>query len=275
MVDQFRLEPNVLKSYARYFAKYVEEYAKEGIKIWAVMPQNEPNSSQNFPSCVWRPESLALFVGRYLGPEFAARKLKTQIWLGTIERPQMERCDTMMSDPDLARYISGAGFQWAGMDVLPLVHKKYPNLRLMQTETMCGDGSNDWNSGVATFRQISRNIKNGANAYMYWNLILDEGGVSRWGWRQNAPVIVNPKTLGVTYTAEYWAMKHFSKFVPPGSRLLSATGYADAIAFQRPDKKIAVVCVNASNEYKTIGIAAKGKKYRISMEPDSFFSAMF
>ncbi len=87
MVDQFRLEPTVLKSYALYFAKYVEAYAKEGIKIWAVMPQNEPNSSQNFPSCVWRPESLALFLGRYLGPELAARKLKTQIWLGTIERP--------------------------------------------------------------------------------------------------------------------------------------------------------------------------------------------
>ncbi len=186
----------------------------------------------------------------------------------------MERCDTMMSDPDVARYISGAGFQWAGMDALPLVHKKYPKLRIMQTETMCGDGSNDWNSGVGTFRQICRNLKNGANAYMYWNLVLDEGGVSRWGWRQNAPVIVNPKTLSVTYTAEYWAMKHVSMFVPPGSRLLSATGYSDAIAFQRPDKKIAVVLVNDSNEEKTIRIAAKGKTYRISMEPKSFASAI-
>jgi len=274
MADQFRLEPKVLKSYALYFAKYVEAYAKEGIKIWAVMPQNEPNSSQNFPSCVWRPESLAMFTGKYLGPELAARKLKTQVWLGTIERPQMDRCEAMLNDPQVKEYVVGAGFQWAGMDALPLVHQKYTGLRIMQTETMCGDGANDWNAGAATFRQICRNLRNGANAYMYWNLILDEGGVSHWGWRQNAPVIVNPKTLRVTYTAEYWAMKHISRFVPPGSRLLSSSANADVIAFVRPDKKIVAAILNDSNELRTMRVSVRGKCYELSLKPKSFTTAI-
>ncbi len=35
-------------------------------------------------------------------------------------------------------------------------------------------------------------LKNGASAYLYWNISLDEGGFSRWGWQQNSLVTVNP-----------------------------------------------------------------------------------
>jgi len=45
----------------------------------AVHVQNEPNSCQNFPSCIWTPEALATFIGKYLGPEFEKVGLNTEM----------------------------------------------------------------------------------------------------------------------------------------------------------------------------------------------------
>jgi hypothetical protein len=54
-VDSFIQEDRYFPAYARYFHRYVEEYAKAGVPISMVMPQNEFNSAQPFPSCCWTP----------------------------------------------------------------------------------------------------------------------------------------------------------------------------------------------------------------------------
>lgn len=71
--DLFIQDDKYFKSYALYFAKFIEAYKKQGITIGMVMPQNEFNSAQVFPSCLWTAKGLARFVG-YLGPSDAAAK---------------------------------------------------------------------------------------------------------------------------------------------------------------------------------------------------------
>jgi glucosylceramidase len=56
-------------AYALYFSKFIQAYKDQGIKIGMVMPQNEFNSCQIFPSCTWTADGLAKFIGKYLGPE--------------------------------------------------------------------------------------------------------------------------------------------------------------------------------------------------------------
>ena len=70
--DAFILEPAYLQAYAQYFGKFIDAYKAEGIDIFMVMPQNEPNSDQVFPSCTWTPEGLISFL-KYLEPEMASR----------------------------------------------------------------------------------------------------------------------------------------------------------------------------------------------------------
>jgi len=57
----------------------------------------------------------------------------------------------------------------------------------MQTETECGNGSNNWAAARHTWDLIKHYFENGASAYMYWNMVLDETGSSRWGWLRVAP----------------------------------------------------------------------------------------
>ena len=109
-----------------------------------VMPQNEFNSAQVFPSCTWTAAGLANFIGKYLGPEM--KNLQVDLIFGTVERPDETLVDTILNDPEAGKYINGVGFQWAGKESIPGIHQRYPNLKLYQTEQECGNGKNDWKS---------------------------------------------------------------------------------------------------------------------------------
>jgi glucosylceramidase len=102
--DMFRLEPKYLETYARYFAKFVEAYRAEGIHVGMVMPQNEFNSAQNFPSCTWTPEGLAAFL-KHLGPEMKA--IDVEVFFGTLERGNVKLLESVMNDKDAGKWVKG------------------------------------------------------------------------------------------------------------------------------------------------------------------------
>jgi glucosylceramidase len=269
MKTQFRMEPKVLSAYALYFSKFVQEYQKEGIAISAVHVQNELNSCQNFPSCIWRPEDMATFIGDYLGPKFQEDGIQAKIWLGTIERPQIERVDSILMNPKAKQYINGVGFQWAGKGAIPEVHKKYPEMKLWQTETECGDGSNDWKAAEHTFELMKHYFKSGANAYMYWNMVLDETGKSQWGWKQNSMISIEKASGKVVYNPEYYLMKHLSYFVEPGSKYIPVSSDENCLAFLK-DKQLVVFYYNSAESDKTTSFQVGDKRVDILLKPKSF-----
>lgn len=268
MKTQFRMEPRVLESYALYFEKFVQGYRAEGIPIWAVHVQNEMNSCQVFPSCIWRPEDLATFIGGYLGPKFEADGITTQIWYGTVERPQVERVDNVLQNPQAAKYIRGVGFQWAGKGAIPEVHRKYPHLKLMQTETECGNGSNDWAAAEHTFGLMKHYFENGANAYMYWNMVLDETGKSQWGWKQNSMISIDKTSGKVTYHPEYYLMKHLSYFVQPDSKYIPVND-ENCLAFAKGNRLVVFYC-NSSESAKHLQVKVGEKQIEATVKPKSF-----
>jgi glucosylceramidase len=269
MVDQFRMEEPYLKAYALYFSKFIEAYRQEGITIEAVHVQNEPNSCQVFPSCVWTPASLGRFIAGYLGPQFEADKLSTNIWLGTIERPQIGRVDSVLNYPGAMKYITGVGFQWAGKGAIPEVHRKYPQLQLMQTETECGDGSNDWAAALHTWELMKHYFDNGANAYMYWNMVLDETGISYWGWKQNSMISIDKASGKVVYNPEFYLMKHLSYFVEPGSKYIPVNSDPNCLAFVK-GKNLVVFYYNDSETGSQKTFTAGGKSISVELNPKSF-----
>ena len=80
--DMFIQEERYLRAYASYFGRFVDEYRKQGIAIGMVMPQNEFNSAQVFPSCCWTAEGLARFIARTSGPRWrsAASRSSSAPW---------------------------------------------------------------------------------------------------------------------------------------------------------------------------------------------------
>ena len=270
-ITQFRMQPDYLNSYAKYFIEYIQAYRKEGINIMGIHVQNEMNSCQNFPSCIWTAKDLGVFIGKYLGPAVNSSVHGVQIWYGTYERPSVGKIDTIMQDPLSSKYIDGISFQWAGKQAIPGVHLKYPGLKLMQSETECGYGSNDWESAEYTFSLMKLYFENGISVYSFWNSILDESGKSMWGWKQNSMITVNSKTKEISYNPEFYLLKHFSYFIQPGARKLKTSGNnAEVLAFINPDKSLVVIIENKEEGARITNLQIGKRLLSVQLQPHSF-----
>ncbi len=268
--DMFRLEEPYLRAYAAYFGRFVDEYQRLGIDISMVMPQNEFNSPQVFPSCTWTPHGLAQLL-RHLGPEMAARDV--EVFLGTLERGDDRLVEEVLEDVQAADHVRGVGIQWAGKGALPFVHHDHPGLRIYQTEQECGDGRNDWRYARYAWTLLRQFFAHGAVAYMYWNMSLEQGGVSRWGWAQNSLVVVDPATATYAFTHEYHLLSHVSHFVQPGARFLptqSYTGFENQIAFRNPDGDVVLVMHNDGHADVAVQVLVDGRVLAPTLPADSF-----
>ena len=157
--DLFIQEPRYFDAYARYFGRFIDAYRAEGIRVGMVMPQNEFNSAQNFPSCTWTPEGLVRFL-HHLGPEMQKRGV--DVFFGTLERGNPKLFETIMADKDVARFIKGVGTQWAGKNALPAIHREFPELAIYQSEQECGDGSNSWSYTNYCWHLMKHYFRSGA-----------------------------------------------------------------------------------------------------------------
>lgn len=266
----FKMQKGYLKAYALYFSKFFDAYKSEGIDIANLHVQNEVLAEQIFPSCIWQPQDLALFIGDYLGPRFEKENRAVNIWFGTLNVPDFNYVKTAMSNPKAAKYIKGFGFQWDGKKIIADAHQAYPQLHLMQTENECGNGENNWKSAEHTWSLMKHYINSGAEAYIYWNFILETPGVSHWGWVQNSMVTISKTTGEVVYTPEFYLMKHLSHFVQPGASLLSVSDNKEVLAFKNPNGKIVVVVGNTSQTSISFSIKVSDKYIDVTLDANSF-----
>jgi len=268
--DQFIQEDRYFSTYASYFARFIQDYTRQGINIGMVMPQNEFNSAQPFPSCCWTPDGLARFIS-FLGPEM--QKLNVDVFFGTMERPNEKLIDAALLDPKASKYIKGVGTQWAAKRAIPGIHRRYSDLKLYQTEQECGDGSNDWRYCRYAWTLMKHYLENGASAYYYWNISLQRGGVSRWGWAQNSLVSVDTAAKTFKYNYEYYLMKHLSRFVKPGAKRLdifSLTGYENLLVFANPDESVVIMMQNDLCQEMPVRVKVGDKVIASTLEADSF-----
>ena len=79
---QGHLLPNDWSVLANYFVKFVQAYAKRGIPIAAVSPQNEPRAPADYPSMSFAEANEAQWIAKDLRPAIKAAKLPTKVFAG-------------------------------------------------------------------------------------------------------------------------------------------------------------------------------------------------
>lgn len=274
--DYFIQDPRYLTAYANYFCKFISAYEAEGIPITLAMFQNEPWSYTPYPGCAWTPEGIIRFNSEYLAPALKEQHPDVRLYLGTINTNRFDVIDEVLSDPKMAESIQGLGFQWEGGQILPKLREKYPQYKLVQTESECGWGSFDWGAAEHTFQLINHYLGNGCEEYTFWNAILYDDGVSGWGWKQNALIRVDSKEGTVTYTPEYYAARHYSQNITPGSTIVAYEPNNEAktpvMVAKTPEGKYVVIAGNLNNEVKNITIKLGVRYLNIEMDAHSLHS---
>jgi glucosylceramidase len=281
---KLRWEPAILDAYARYFARYVDECRQEGIKVAQVHVQNEPLADQKFPSCLWTGPELRDFIRDHLGPVMARQCPGTEVWLGTINAPFFnyvlegltsdgltqgydQYAGLVLADPEARRHIAGVGYQWGGKNAIERTHESWPGVRLMQTENECGDGQNSWAYAHYVFNLVRHYFKHGVEAYVYWNLVLPQGGHSTWGWKQNTMISVDMKAGTYTLNPEFHLFRHIAQFVRPGAVRRRVTGpwAANALVFGNTDGSVVVIAANPYDAPRTLNVGVGGKSHGLEV----------
>jgi glucosylceramidase len=268
-------DATTLQAHALYLTRFVEEYAKEGITIDVIHPQNEPGYLQDYPSCGWTGSQMANFIKTYLAPTFTEHGLSTKIFCGTMSNPTVDKdiLNAVVADAGAKAVIKGFGLQWGLRQAYGQANLD-ESLEIWQTEHQCGNFPNGSNSnrapndfayGVESWGYIRDWIKLGVNHYSAWNMVLDTVGRSLdtvRPWAQNAPLAVDIQAKELIITPTYYVFRHVSQYADPGGKVIG-TSSNDALAFKNPDGSIVVALYANAARTITVGIGDRRLQFQM------------
>ena len=274
-----KLLPQYRSVWAKYFSKYAQAYAAEGIPIWGFTVENEPlGNDANWESMHFTPEETADFVANYLGPQLEADSLDIKILVYDQNRGEEleEWADVLLQDSLASPYIAGTAVHWytSTYDWFPKslqhTHALAPNKMIIQTEA-CVDAeiphwqeddwywrkeATDWGYDWAKpedkylhtpyvpayryARDIIGCLNNWVAGWVDWNMVLDkQGGPNHAKNWCVAPVLVDTISDEVYFTPLYYILRQFSQFIQP---------QAKRIGFSCSDEALLVTAVQNLDE---------------------------
>ena len=241
-----------LETYSRYFEKFLDSYAAEGVRINSVTSQNETDTDQDgrMPACAWPQEMEIEFVRDFLGPKMKTVKNPADIWILDHNYNLWGRVLDFLEDEKARPFVKGVAWHgYAGTpDAMARVKQQYPTLDQFWTE-----GGPDfekpgyeteWTKWASDFTDI---LRYGARCIIAWNYALDEKGKPNIGPFQCAGVVtVHSKTNEITRSGQYWAFAHFSKHIKRGAKIVASSSPAGSVGVSH------VVARNLNNNYVAV-----------------------
>ncbi len=287
MLHGGKLKPEYYSSWAMYYTKFIKEYEKEGIPVWGISVQNEPMATQRWESCIYTAEEERDFLKNHLGPTMEKEGLKDKkiiVWDHNRDLIY-QRAQTYFDDPEAAKYAWGIGFHWyedwsGGTPMyenIKRVHEAYPDKHILFTEG-CAESFNAsryyaWSLGEEYGRSMINDFNNGMEGFTDWNILLDEtGGPNHVQNFCFAPVHGDTKTGKLIYTNAYYYIGHFSKYITPGARRVSAAASRSQFlttAFRNADGKLVVIVMNQGDKETPYYLWIGGKAAEIKARPHS------
>ncbi len=272
------IKPEYYRALAKYYSKYLQAYAAQGITINYLDLFNEAHNP-------WYSNVTYSVIGElikdYVAPLLKADGLSTKIQFGeTSNRPEaMEKFPPVLADPEIRKEVSSLtihGYDWNKFSTVTELHNKFPELPIWMTEVCYARVGNmptneppdrplplpvyDFSDGEFWGNMIMGDMNNWVSGWIYWNMILDQDG-GPWlvstihgdpdDNRQQPVVIIDRKTGKVSYTGLYYYLAHFSKFVRPGAFRIGSAGGSPQLnfaCFKNADGSIILNIINNGDD---------------------------
>ena len=285
-----------IDEYAEYIINFVEAYENNGIPIWAITPQNEPETDQGgkMPACYWSPETEANFAIA-LHKKADEKKLPFEIWLCDHNFAFWKRVLWQLREfPELKKCVSSVAFHYydGGVDLIENIREYYPEMEFHFTEggpRLLDNYATDYCKwGVA----MSRALNHGCKSFTGWNLILDEMGNPNIGpFFCGGLITEHSVTKELSYSGQYQAFRHFSPYIKRGAKILKTKVVGQDLGlFGFPNRKVEIeVCavrgingetilqiVNPdANERRQIAVQILGETVYFDALPNSLNTLIF
>lgn len=239
-------------TYATYIRKAVEAYQAQGIPIYALIPQNEPEYCNNtYPQACWSQSQLASAVNG-IKSEFSTHGIGTQVWYGEAGFGTFDSLyASSMKDATTRANTSALAFHpYSGNPSQMNTAHYQTGLPVYMTEKA--------QNYIQEPLEITNYFRNSASLDSWWVSIADEtGGPSNGPFKgyfggSDAETLVqtssaNANSYCLTYSYEFF--KQFSKYMRPGARRIytdEGTSTLKTVGFRNPDGQVVVVATNSA-----------------------------
>jgi glucosylceramidase len=267
-----------IPSLALYFRKFVEAYRAQGLPIYAVTLQNEPeNNLPNMPSCLVSAEQEQQ-LAQAVKQEFVAAGLDTRVWVFDQNFDHgVDYATTVFQDPGAFAATDGVAFHDYSGDpsAMTTLHDLFPGKDIFFTEKTL------W--GVEGVDRAAQYFRNWSRSYVSWITMLDQNGMPNRG-----PASEKPRRLmrSVTYsgdeyypTAEHYLFGLYSKFVKSGAVRVSSSPGAEStvtdVSFLNPDGTLVTVVINQTANPQQFVLRDGANQIWAALEPKTAASYLW
>jgi glucosylceramidase len=134
-----KLKPENYAIWAKYMARYVTEFKKEGVPIFMLTVENEPHHAQSWESCVYSGTEEGNYAVKNLKPalkEAGHEEVKVFIW-DQSKGGCLSRATEAYGVEGGMENIDGLAFHWYwgdNFDDIAKTHDKFPDKPMICTE---------------------------------------------------------------------------------------------------------------------------------------------
>ena len=254
-----KLKDEYKDRWAKYICRYIEEYRNRGYNVTKLTLQNEPKATQIWDSCVYTAWEQKEFLKDHMWPALVEHELddiEIYIWDHNKERA-FEWAETII-DEETAGMIAGVAFHWYSGDhfeALRMIRERFPDKKLLLSEACIEYRKfrpDDYLKNAQKYaHDIIGNLNEGMNAFLDWNLILNEqGGPNHVGNYCDAPFLFDRENERLMESNLLGYLWHFSHFIEHGAVRIGWSKYTDRLevtAFWNQDS-IVFVILNRTDE---------------------------
>lgn len=260
--------------YAKYFVKYFDAMQAQGISIWGITPQNEPENPHNEPSMLMNSTEQKNFINNQLGPQMAAAGY------GNIKIIAFDHnCDNTAYPIDVLNnsgYVDGAAFHlYLGNISAMSTVRNATNKNVYFTEQYTGSGGSfSGDFGWHMQNVVIGSTNNWSKTVLEWNAANNSslGPRTPGGCSTCLGAITVNNSTTYTKNVAYYIIGQISKFVKPGAVRIassSTSGSIFSVGFKNPDGSIALVVYNSGGSSNTIKVVSGSSAFNYAVPASS------
>jgi len=268
------LQTQYYAAYAKYFVKYFDAMKAQGINIWGITPQNEPENPNNEPSMLMNSTEQKNFINQQLGPQMAAAGY------GNIKIIAFDHnCDNTAYPIDVlnnSSYVDGAAFHlYLGNISAMSTVKTQTNKNVYFTEQYTGSGGSfSGDFGWHMQNVVIGSTNNWSKTVLEWNAANNSslGPRTPGGCSTCLGAITVNNSTSYTKNVAYYIIGQISKYVKPGAVRIgssSTSGSISSVAFKNPDGSTALVIYNSGGSSNTIKVVSGSSAFNYAVPASS------
>ncbi|WDD97599.1 cellulose-binding domain-containing protein [Thalassomonas actiniarum] len=276
-----RLKNDHYGDLAHYFKNYLDAMAAQGLDIWALTVQNEPENGHNEPSMLMSADEQYNFIENHLGP-LLKNSPHSQVKILGFDH----NCDNTSFPIQVAQsqYVDGSAFHLYGGDISAMsTVKESSGKDVYFTEQWTGlpDGTSEEELNTAFNLDLGWHMenvvigatRNWSKTVLEWNLFTSPSNAQRGCINCMGAMTLDESNFNINRNVSYYIISQLAKALQPGAKRIDSGGISGELhhsAFKNPDNSYVLLAYNASwTQVQNTTVAWRGQAFQYPIPPRS------